>query len=148
MKVILLKDVKKLGQKGDVVNVAEGYGRNYLLPRNLAVEATEGNVKQIDLERKARKEKKNRELQEAETIAARINGQKLKMTAKVGDAGKLFGSITNQEIANRLKKQYKVDIDKRKIELEEPIRCLGKYPIAVRIHSKVKAEVMVQVVEE
>lgn len=147
MEVILQKDVKNLGKKGEVVDVAEGYARNFLLPRGLAVEATAGNLKQVSLENKAKKQKRERELKEAQDIAAKLDGQKLQIATKVGESGKLFGSITNQDIADRLKRQYKVDIDKRKIELEEPIKSLGKYPVTVRIHPKVKAEVIVQVIE-
>ena len=147
MEVILQKDVKNLGKKGEVVDVAEGYARNFLLPRGLAVEATAGNLKQVSLENKAKKQKRERELKEAQDIAAKLDGQKLQIATKVGESGKLFGSITNKDIADRLKRQYKVEIDKRKIELEEPIKSLGKYPVTVRIHPKVKAEVIVQVIE-
>ncbi|NMB38456.1 MAG: 50S ribosomal protein L9 [Firmicutes bacterium] len=147
MKVILQKDLKNLGKEGDIVDVAEGYGRNYLLPRGLAVEATEGNIRQVKTEKQAQKQKKAREIEEAQVIAERINGQKLQISTTVGEGGKLFGSITNQEIAQRLKKQYKVEIDKRKIDLAEPIKSLGKYPITIRIHPKVRAEIIVDVVE-
>ncbi len=147
MKVILQKDLKNLGKEGDIVDVAEGYGRNYLLPRGLAVEATEGNIRQVKTEKQAQKQKKAREIEEAQVIAERINGQKLQISTTVGEGGKLFGSVTNQEIAQRLKKQYKVEIDKRKIDLAEPIKSLGKYPITIRIHPKVRAEIIVDVVE-
>ncbi|NLM25321.1 MAG: 50S ribosomal protein L9 [Firmicutes bacterium] len=147
MKVILEKDIKGLGKKGDIVTVKEGYGRNFLLPRGLAKEATEGNIKQVSLEKKAEKNKRQRELEAAQEIANRINGQKIQIATKVGEAGKLFGSITSQDIAERLKKQYKVEIDKRKIDLSEPIKNLGNYPVNIRIHSKVHANVIVQVVE-
>lgn len=146
MKVILEKDVKSLGKKGDVVNIAEGYGRNYLLPRALAVEATEGNVKKVTTEKKTQENKRDKALKEAQEKVGRIDGQKLQISVKVGDAGKLFGSITSQEIADRLKKQYKVEIDKRKIDLSEPIKNLGKYTIVVRVHPKVQATIVVHVV--
>ena len=148
MKVLLQKDVKNLGEKGSLVDVAEGYGRNYLLPRGLAVEATKGNVKQVESEKTAEKNKKERLVQEAEQTASRIEGQKLQLRAKVGDAGKLFGSITSQEIAERLNKQYKVNIDKRKIDLKEPIRSLGTFPVVVKVHPKVHSTVQVVVSEE
>ncbi len=147
MKVILQKDLKNLGKAGDIVDVAEGYGRNYLLPRGLAVEATEGNIRTVKIEKQAKKQKKAREFEEAQVIAGRINGQKLQISTKVGEGGKLFGSITSQEISQRLKKQYKVEIDKRKINLLEPIKSLGKYPITIRIHPEVKAEIIVDVIE-
>lgn len=147
MEVILQKDVKGLGKKGEVVTVADGYGRNFLLPRGLAVLATAGNIKQADLEKEAQKQKRERELKEAQEVAARIQGQKLQIATKVGESGKLFGSITSQEIAERLKKQYKVEIDKRKIELEEPIKSVGKHQVKIRIHPQVQVEIIVQVTE-
>ncbi len=147
MEVILQKDVKSLGKKGDIVNVAEGYGRNYLLPRGLAIEATAGNIKQVKVEKQTQKKKKERVVEEAQAIASRIDGQKLQIATKVGESGKLFGAITSQEISDRLKKQYKVEIDKRRIELPEPIKNLGKYNIKVRIHPKIYAEIIVQVIE-
>ena len=147
MEVILQKDVKGLGKKGEVVTVADGYGRNFLLPRGLAVLATAGNIKQADLEKEAQKQKRERELKEAQEVAARIQGQKLQIATKVGESGKLFGSITSQEIADRLKRQYKVEIDKRKIDLEEPIKSVGKHPIKIKIHPKVQVEIIVQVTE-
>jgi len=147
VEVILQQDVKGLGKKGDVVNVADGYGRNFLLPRGLAVPATAGNIKQVDIEKETQRQKRERELQEAQEIAARIQGQKLQIATKVGESGKLFGSITSQEIAERLKRQYKVEIDKRKIELEEPIKSVGKHPVKIKIHPKVQVEITVQVTE-
>ncbi|HOB08307.1 MAG: 50S ribosomal protein L9 [Limnochordia bacterium] len=147
MEVILQQDVKGLGKKGDVVKVADGYGRNFLLPRGLAVPATAGNLKQVDLEKESQKQKRERELKEAQEVAARIQGQKLQIATKVGESGKLFGSITSQEIAERLKKQYKVEIDKRKIELEEPIKSVGKHQVKIRIHPQVQVEIIVQVTE-
>lgn len=147
MEVILQQDVKGLGKKGDVVNVADGYGRNFLLPRGLAVPATAGNLRQVDLEKETQKQKRERELKEAEEVAARLQGQKLQITTKVGESGKLFGSITSQEIAERLQRQYKVEIDKRKIDLEEPIKSVGKHPIKIKLHPKVQVEIIVQVTE-
>ena len=147
MEVILQQDVKGLGKKGDVVKVADGYGRNFLLPRGLAVPATAGNLKQVDLEKESQKQKRERELKEAQEVAARIQGQKLQIATKVGESGKLFGSITSQEIAERLKKQYKVEIDKRKIELEEPIKSVGKHQVKIRIHPQVQVEIIAQVTE-
>lgn len=148
MKVILEKDVKNLGKKGDIVEVAEGYGRNFLFPRGLASEATAGNLKRLKNEKDAEKAKQDKQLSEAKKIAEQINNQVLQIKAKVGDAGKLFGSITAQEISERLQAQYKVEIDKRKIELKEPIKTLGTFPIQVKVYPKVQATIKVQVVEE
>ncbi len=147
MKVILQKDVKSLGKKGDIVTVAEGYGRNFLYPRGLAVEATEGNLKKVTSDKKAEQNKRDRVIKNAQAIANQVEGKKLQMHAKVGEGGKLFGSITSQEIADRLKKQYKVEVDKRKIELSEPIKNLGTYTIGIRIHPKVQTSIIVQVVK-
>lgn len=147
MKVILQQDVKNLGKKGDLVEVAEGYGRNFIIPRKLGVEATDGNVRKLENEKGAEKARKQRELKEAQQMASHIDGKTLKLQAKVGDAGKLFGSVTTSDIAERLKKQYKVEIDKRKIDLKEPIKNLGTFDVTVKVHPKVKATVKVQVVE-
>ena len=147
MKVILTQDVKKVGKEGELVEVAEGYGRNYLIPKGLAQAATSGNVRRVEGEKKVEKEKKRRELEAAEKEGKRIDGQTIKIQGKVGDAGKLFGSITSTEIAERLKKQYKVDVDKRKIVLKDSIKSLGTYDVTVKIHPKVHVNVRVQVVE-
>ena len=147
MEVILQQDVKNLGKKGDIVKVAEGYGRNFLLPRGLAIEATPGNVKQIKQEKQVEQQKQDRVLKEAQEIAKKIGGQTLKFATKVGESGKLFGSINSQDIAERLLKEYKVEIEKRKVELAEPIKSLGTYPVTIRIHPKVKTEIIVQVTE-
>lgn len=146
MKVILQADVKNIGKKGDVVDVKEGYGRNYLIPRGLAVEATAGYLRQAEHERKVEAARAEREVQEARNLAARIENQVVAVTARVGEAGKLFGSVTTQEIADGLRKQFAVEIDKRKIDLEEPIKSLGSYSIVVKIHPQVHVPLEVKVV--
>lgn len=148
MKVILIKDVKSLGRKGQVVEVADGYARNYLLPRGLAKEATPGNLKELEQLKKKEERKKEEELQAAKETAKKIEGKVLTFTAKVGESGKLFGSITSKEIAELLEKEYGVKVDKRRVELAENIKSLGSYPVAVRIHPQVEAKITVQVVEE
>ena len=148
MKVILQKDVKNIGKKGDVVEVAEGYGRNFLLPRGLAVEASSGNLRQVAQQKQVESAKAERELKDAEQIGAKIKGQKLQVKAKVGEGGKLFGSITTQEVADQLRKQFSVEIDKRKIELKEPIKSLGTHSIVVKVHPKVHVQVTVNVEAE
>ncbi|NMB02854.1 MAG: 50S ribosomal protein L9 [Firmicutes bacterium] len=148
MKVILQKDVKNIGKKGDVVEVAEGYGRNFLLPRGLAVEASSGNLRQVAQQKQVESAKAERELKDAEQIGAKIKGQKLQVKAKVGEGGKLFGSITTQEVADQLRKQFSVEIDKRKIELKEPIKSLGTHSIVVKVHPKVHVPVTVNVEAE
>jgi len=148
MKVILQKDVKNLGKKGQVVEVAEGYARNFLMPRGLAVEANEGNLRQVEQMKKAEAAKNARELQLAQAVAAQLAGKGITIRAKVGGAGKLFGSITAQEIAEQIKEQFAVDIDKRKIDLKEPIKSLGSYSVTARIHPEVHFAFKVEVVPE
>ncbi len=148
MKVILQKDVKNLGKKGEIVEVAEGYGRNFLLPRGLAVEATAGNLRQVEQQKKVEAARSARELKEAQADAAKLEGKTITIRAKVGGAGKLFGSITSQEVADQIKEQLAVDIDKRKIDLKEPIKSLGSYSVTARIHPEVHATFKVEVVAE
>jgi large subunit ribosomal protein L9 len=148
MKVILQADVKKIGRKGDVVEVAEGYGRNYLLPRGLAVEASAGNLRHVAEIKKAELSKVDRELKEAEKTGAALKGKVVNVSAKVGEGGRLFGSITSQEISEQLRRQFSVEIDKRKIEVKEPIKTLGAHPVTVKIHPKVHVPVTVEVTPE
>jgi len=146
MKVILQADVKSLGKKGDVVEVAEGYGRNYLLPRGLAVEASEGNLRHVAQQKQLESAKAERELKEAQKIGEKIKDQKLEVQAKVGEGGRLFGSVTPQEIADQLRRQFAVEIDKRKIDIKEPIKSVGTHPVVVKVHPKVHVTVLVNVV--
>lgn len=148
MKVILQADIKNLGKKGDVVEVSEGYGRNYLLPRGLAVEASSGNLRHAAQQKQKESAKAERELKEAQKIGEKIKDQQLKVGAKVGEGGRLFGSVTPQEIADQLRRQFAVEIDKRKIEIKEPIKSLGTHKVTVKIHPKVHVQVQVDVVAE
>lgn len=147
VKVILQKDVKNLGKKGAIVEVAEGYGRNFLIPRGLAVEASAGNVRQIEQLKKVEEAKSARELEQAQELGKKLAGKTLQIKAKVGGAGKLFGSITNQELADRIKEQFAVDIDRRKIDLKEPIKSLGSYSVTAH-HPEVHVTFNVEVIEE
>lgn len=148
MKVILKQDVKNIGKKGDIVNVAEGYGHNFLIPRGLAVAASEGNLRHIAHQRQAEEQRAKRELKAAQKIGAALEGKTIKIVARVGSAGKLFGSITSQEIADQFRGEFAVEIDKRKIELKEPIRSLGSYSVLVKVHPQVHVNVKVEVVGE
>lgn len=148
MKVILQKDVKNIGKKGDVVEVAEGYGRNFLLPRGLALEANAGNLRQVAHQKQTESTKADRELQDAEKTGNKIKAKELQVAARVGEGGKLFGSITTHEIADQLRKQFSVEIDKRKIDLKEPIKSLGTHSVVVKVHPKVHVPVTVKVVAE
>ena len=145
--VILREDVKALGRAGELVRVKPGYARNYLLPRGLAFEATEGNKKRIAAETRARGVRDQAERTEAERFAATLGAVALTLKGKAGEEGKLFGSITAQDIADALAAQGH-QVDKRRIELEHPIKTIGHHTVGVRLHSEVHAEVRVSVVAE
>ncbi|MCL4426032.1 MAG: 50S ribosomal protein L9 [Firmicutes bacterium] len=148
MKVILLEDVKNVGRKGAVVEVAEGYGRNYLLPRALAVAATSGQMKGWQDVKAQEKAREDRELSEAKRLAGKIDGAMLKLVARAGESGKLFGSVTSMTIAEALKANLKITLDKRKIALEEPIKSLGTFPVPIKLHPQVTAILQVVVAGE
>lgn len=147
MKVIFLEDVKGKGKKGDLKNVADGYARNYLLKNNLAMEATSGNVKALDAQKKKEKKEAQEELKEAQELKATLEELTVELDAKSGEGGRLFGSITSKQIGEELKKKHKISIDKRKIELNEPIRALGYTNVPVKLHPDVTATVKVHVSE-
>ena len=147
MEVILREDVQSLGKAGQLVKVKPGYARNFLLPRGLAFEATEGNKKRIDAEAKARATKASAEKAASEQLAAQLASTTLTLRGKAGDEGKLFGSITSQDIAAALAAQG-FSIDKRKLELEHPIKTVGFHSVVVRLQSDVHAEVKVNIVPE
>ncbi|MFO7152015.1 MAG: 50S ribosomal protein L9 [Bacillota bacterium] len=147
MKVILLQDVKSLGKRGDLVNVADGYARNFLFPRNLAVEATPGNLAKLEQEKKAKENKLARQKMEAEELAARIKNLSVTLKVKAGTQGKLYGSINSKNIAEALKEQHGIDLDRRKIQLDEPIKAFGSYEVSIKVHPEVEAKLTVRVVE-
>ncbi|MGI9951648.1 50S ribosomal protein L9 [Moorellaceae bacterium AZ2] len=148
MKVILTADVPKLGAKGSVVEVSDGYARNYLFPRHLAVPATEGRLEELSRARAQEERKKQKEREEAQKVARQLEGTTVTVKARSGEGGKLFGSVTNKEIAQEIENTFHIKVDRRKIELEEPIRMLGSYPVVLRLHPEVQAKVLVQVVAE
>jgi large subunit ribosomal protein L9 len=147
MDVILREDVKSLGKAGEMVRVKPGYARNFLLPKGLAFEATEGNKKRIVAEAKARDTRLAGEKAAASALAAKLGAATVALKGKAGEEGKLFGSITAQDIADGLAAQG-LEIDRRRIELEHPIKTLGFHSVAVRLHPEVHAEVKVNVVAE
>lgn len=147
MEMILREDVKSLGKAGDVVRVKPGYGRNYLLPKGLAYEATEGNKKRIAAESKARGVRSDADRAEAQSQADRLSGTELTLTGKAGEEGKLFGSITTADLAEALAARG-FTVDKRRIELDHPIKTLGDHTVGVRLHADVRADVRVHVVAE
>ena len=122
MKLILLEDVKSVGKKGDIVNKNDGYALNYLIPKKLAVEATKANMNDLELKKKAEEKRKKEELEEAKKIAEQLNDKVVKVSVKAGENGKVFGSVTNKEIADALAKQTGMDIDKKKISFDAPIK--------------------------
>ena len=148
MKVIFTKDVKGKGKKGEVKDVAIGYANNYLLKNNLAVEATPGNLKQLDAQKEKQKEKAKQELEEAKKLKETVENLTVELSAKSGDSGRLFGSITSKQIAEELKKTHQIKVDKRKIELDDPIRSLGFTNVPVKLHQDVTATLRVHVVEQ
>ena len=147
MEVILREDIKTLGKAGELVKVKPGYARNFLLPKGLAYEATEGNRKRILAESKARAAKAAEEAGEARTLAAKLNAVAITLTRKAGEGDRLFGSITAQDLADALAAQGHA-VDKRRIELEHPIKTIGQHTVAIRLHPEVTAEIRVMVVAE
>jgi len=148
MQVILLEDVKKLGEKGKVVNVAEGYARNYLIPKGLAVEASKGRIKDLEKQKAIQAEKKKQIEEKARALGNRLDGLKLTIQTRVGDAGKLFGAIGNKDIADALKEKHGLNVDKKKIVVKSPIKALGEYPITIKLHPAVQVEINLEVVAE
>lgn len=147
MEVILREDVQHLGKAGALVRVKPGYARNYLLPRGLAYEATEGNKKRIVGEQRARAAQSAAEKGEAEQAAAALSGIQLQLTARAGEEGRLFGSVTSQDLADALAARGR-PVDKRRIEMDHPIKQLGIHTVSVRLHPEVHAEIQVTVVAE
>ncbi len=147
MKVILRQDMEKLGKAGDVVNVKNGYARNYLLPKEIAYEATPGNLRRFEEEKKRMMMQSEREKRNAEQLAKELEKASCTISMAVGEEDKLFGSVTSQDIADALKEKG-IEIDKRKIHLEEPIKALGIYTVPVRLHPEVTAHVKVWVVKK
>jgi large subunit ribosomal protein L9 len=147
MEVILRQAVESLGKPGDVVNVSNGYARNYLLPRGIAFEATSGNLRRIQQERERLEAAENDRRGAAQTLAEKIEQVSLTFSARVGEEGKLFGSVTASDIAQQLEAQG-FHIEKRQIDLHEPIKSLGVYRIPVRLHADVKPEIRVWVIKQ
>ena len=147
MDVILRQDVDKVGRAGELVTVKNGYARNFLLPRGLAYEATEANRRRLDSERAQKGKKVAAEIGAAKEVAGRLESLSLTFTMKAGEGDKLFGSVTSSDVADKLSAEgYR--IDKKQIELDEPLKALGVYKVPVRLHSEVRPEVRVWVVRE
>jgi large subunit ribosomal protein L9 len=146
MKLVLYSDVKALGKRGDVVDVADGYARNFLLPRKLAGEADKGALAQLDAQQKAHQRREAQELADARTLAARLESATLTIEAKAGENGKLFGAVTNADVAGAIARSLSVSIDKHKIELAGQIKAIGSYPVEIRLNKNVIARAAVDVV--
>lgn len=147
MKVILTVDVPKLGKAGDIIKVSDGYARNYLIPRNMAVEATEGNLKRFELERKALEKKQERKMLEAKEIADRIESLTITIAAQAGEGGRLFGSITASDIQEALK-QKGIDIDRKRIIIEDPIKSTGQYIVRIKLEKSVSCNLKLNIVSK
>lgn len=147
MDVILREDVEKLGHAGEVVTVKDGYGRNFLLPRGLAYLATDGNRRRLDEEQRRRDRHAAAEVSGARDVAAKLEAVSLSFTMKAGEGDKLFGSVTAGDIAERLKAEG-MEVDRKAVELDEPIKALGVYKVPIRLHADVKPEIRVWVVKE
>lgn len=148
MKVILQQDVKGQGKKGQMVEVSEGYARNFLLPRKIAVPATADAINTMNLKEKAKKAEEQRQKVLAEETAEKLKECMVKLTARAGAGGKLFGAVTTKEISEGLQKQFGIDIPKQKLVLEEPIKAFGSYQVKARLGFEVVATVYVSVFEE
>ena len=148
MKVILQQDVKGQGKKGQMVEVSEGYARNFLLPRKLAIAATTDAINTMNLKEKARKAEEARQKAEAEATAEKLKECMVKLTAKAGNGGRLFGAVTTKEISEGLKTQFAIDIPKQKLVLDEPIKAFGSYQIKAKLGFEVVGTVYVSVFEE
>jgi len=146
LKLVLLSDVKSLGKKGEVVDVAEGYARNFLLPRKLATEADRGALAQLGAQKKAQEKRDAQILADARDLAQRLESARLAVKAKAGGNGKLFGAVTNADVADAIHTTLAVAIDKHKIELKSQIKALGSYPVEIRLHRNVVAKTTVDVV--
>lgn len=146
MKVVLSKDVKDLGKSGQIVNVAEGYARNFLFPRKLATAADAGAMKQIETKKKIVELKLEHQIAEAKEIAERLKGMSVTIKGKTGTGTKLYGSITNQDIADSLLKQHHIKLDKRSIQIADPIKTTGTHEASIKLHHDVSATITVEVV--
>jgi large subunit ribosomal protein L9 len=148
MKVILKTDIKGLGKKESAVEVSDGYARNYLIPRGMAVEASLSNINVMNTRQEAERKKKERELEKAKAMAEKIKEMTVIFKAKAGENGKLFGSITNKDVSEKLKSEFKLDIDKKLIHLEESIKSLGTTVAEIKLYQGVSAKLSIKVVQE
>jgi len=145
MKVILKQDVKGLGKKEDMVNASDGYARNFLFPKGLAVQANSTNINVMNTKKEAERTKKDRELTQAKTLAEKLKSITIVIKTKAGENGKLFGSITSKDISEKLKNEFCLDIDKKKISLTDALKALGTFEVEVKIFTEVSAKLTVRI---
>ncbi len=148
MKVILLEDVKSLGKKGEIVEVSNGYARNFILPKKKGIEATTKNLNDLKLQKANEAKIAAEQLEQAKQLAADISQKEVTVKMKVGEGGKTFGAVSTKEIATAVKEQLGLDIDKKKMQLQEPIKSLGYHIVKLKLHAKVAAELKVKVEEK
>lgn len=148
MKIVLRSDVPNLGHKGDLVDVADGFARNYLVPRGLAMQATRGIARQADAMKRSRSVKDTKEREGAEALARQLAARRIEIRARAGEGGRLFGSVTTTDISEALESQLHVQLDRRKLHLDEPIKSLGVHEIPIRLHAQVTVPITVEVVAQ
>lgn len=148
MKVILQQDIKKVGSKGDIVEVSEGYGRNFLLPKKLAVEATAANLETAKQKANSAARKKQQATDEARLLAAQLEKVSVKVAVRIGEGGKLFGSVTGKDVADALAKEHGIDVDRRKISLKSEVTGTGEYEAVIKVHPEIQSTIGVVVVAE
>ena len=148
MKVILLEDIKGVGKKDEVINSSDGYARNYLLPKKLAVEANAENMSKLNNKKESAIYKKEQEKQNAEELAKKLKGIMLKIKVKAGENGKIFGGVTSKEISENLKNQYNFAVDKKKIELKDTIKTLGSFNVSIKLFEGIAANLRIEVISE
>ncbi|MBA5851663.1 50S ribosomal protein L9 [Clostridium sp. cel8] len=146
MKVILIKNVKSLGKKGEVVNVSDGYARNFLLPRGYAKEANDVNIHILNNKKEAERKQKLEEIEAAQKLANSLKGKEIRLQVKCGENGKLFGAITGKDIADKLNKEFNIKVDKKKIVMDN-IKSIGKYDVEVKLYPEISSKIKV-VIEE
>ena len=147
MKVILTEDVKSLGKKGEIVNVSDGYARNFILPKKLGIEATSKNINDLKLQKQNEEKVAQEHLEAAQELAKKLEAAKVELKIKTGEGGRTFGSVSSKEIAIAVKEQLGYDLDKKKIQIKEAIRTPGMHLVPVKLHQKVTAELKVHVGE-
>ena len=148
MKVILQQDVKKVGSKGDIVEVSEGYGRNFLMPKKLAVEATAANLETAKQKANSAARKKQQATDEARLLAAQLEKVSVKVAVRIGEGGKLFGSVTGKDVADALAKEHGIDVDRRKISMKSEVTGAGEYEAVIKVHPEIQSTIRVLVVAE